>query len=141
MKSFNLITTVILLSVAMIQADDKVWKARVTVEATDGTKTQSLAAFMPDDHAKLPIILGAYGQCTIEIQAHSGQAKKDQPSGYEMLSYSITQPLMKASDGGTHIPNEIFSVLLPVVFGKDQQLLKCSEGTVTVRLSGSEEKE
>lgn len=141
MSKFKLVVAALLLPMSLLEAEETVWKARVTVETADGKKTQSISAFMPDDPVKLPIILGAYGQCTIEINPYQVQAQKDQPAQYTFISYSISQPLMAASGNNTFIPNQIYSALLPVVFGKDQQLLKCQEGTLTVRLSGNEEKE
>jgi hypothetical protein len=117
------------------------WKARVTVETPDGKKTQSVCTFLPDDQVKMPVEFGGFGKCTIEIRPYITGQKKDEPEAYDRVTYSIFRPLMLASEGNTFTEKEIFSVLLPVVFGKDQQVLKCAEGTVTVRLSGSEDKE
>lgn len=141
MSKLKILAAALILPLAIVKAEDKVWKARVTVEAPDGTKTQSVSPFLPDDPVKLPIDFGSNGQCVFEIQPFSGTSTEGKPGGYEFVSYSIYKPIFPVSNSAMVVPTEIFSAMLPVAFGKDIQLLKCSAGTITVRLSGSDEKE
>jgi hypothetical protein len=125
-------------------AEDKVWKARVTVETVDGMKSQAVCSFLPEHGALLPFKFGKYGATTLRIIPR-GQDQTFENQGklpvFTHVYYTLTRAALLTMRDNTLYPDEIFSAALPVVFGKDQQLLKCSEGTVTVRLSGSEEKE
>lgn len=132
----------LLLPLAMLKADDKVWKARVTVEAPDGDKTQSICTFLPPADAKLPILLSTSGMCSLVINPLETRDKNGQATNsIDRIKFSIIRQTQLAADSNTFAPIEIYSAVLPVAFGKDIQILRTWEGSVTVRLSGSEDKE
>lgn len=142
MNKLELLAVTLFLPLACLKAEDKVWKARVTVEETDGTKTQTVCPFLAGNGAQLPILLSHSGQCTLVIDLRETSSKDGKSGGaYDQAVYTIYKTQQVATDSNVFAPMRIFKVTLPVALSKDIQLLKSWEGTITVRLSGSEDKE
>lgn len=126
----------------LAQAEDTVWKARVTVEDVKGNRVQTVAAFLPSSHALLPLWLGSYGPCTITIRAEEDRPydPAKPPPELKIVNFLVSQIRggQKADERGMQT---ILDVRVPLVLGKDIPVLKTAEGTLTVRLSATEEKE
>jgi len=92
--------------------------------------------------AQLPIVLSHSGPCTLEIDLR-GTSSEDEKSGgaYDQVDYTIYKAQQVAADSNVFASMRIFKITLPVALSKDIQLLKSWKGMITVRLSGSEDKE
>jgi hypothetical protein len=141
MRKLTFFAVAMFFPLAILKAQEPVWKARATVEDAQGDKSQTVSPFLLSYGARLPIVLSRSGQCILEIIPKESYKDGKSSGTNDLVEYTIYQPTQLVPNENSFVPMEIFSVTLPVTLGKDIQLLKTVDGTVTVRLSGSEDKE
>lgn len=114
----------------------EVWNARITSEDSKGNKIQIVLPFMPLDDASAPVNFGNLdGRMDLNL-LRSGENDSDR-----LLRISFFWPASGAPTEASPNVRPIYRATLPVEFGKDLQLLKTPDGTLTLRLTNTADKE
>ena len=113
-------------------AADSPYRFEYTVTNPDGSKVQGSALFLAGDSVRIPIALNSFNEmCVLEFAASFSDKNKENHWG----AFTICQN-QNANDAAG---KSIFMTRLPVTSGKEIELFKVFDQTVSVKITSTEE--